>query len=87
MNQGQTLKAIEAERTVQDALWGGKPRDSQKPPREWMDLLHERAAKLDAVVAAMSETVSVDPDPVLLAAWRRHLIELAALSVAALEVT
>jgi hypothetical protein len=87
VNQAQVIKAIEAERTVQDALWGGKGHDSQHPPKEWLALFEERLNKLGPVVDALASSPAVEPDPAMLALWRRHLIELAALAMAALEVS
>ena len=71
--QGNVVRAVLAERTVQDMIWGGREHDKTHDRTEWADLIHERTEKLLANRKEFN-------------LYTRHLIEIAALAIAALEV-
>jgi hypothetical protein len=73
--QARVVTAVLAERVVQDQIWGGRIHDEDHTQEEWHDLLQERVTKVSKALTATGDNL-----------YRRHLIELAALAIAALEV-
>ena len=76
MKRDQIIAAIEAERTAQDAKWGGHEHDVTHTPKEWCDFLWQRVGY---VSAASAGRLHPTPD------YERRLIQVAALAIAAIE--
>lgn len=75
MTQKRILAEVAEERTWQDSRWGGAEHDDRHTPAEWVALL---ARHLGLAVDDGGETT--DPER-----FRRQMIRLAALAVAAAE--
>jgi hypothetical protein len=71
--RGDIYAEIEAERLVQDAKYGGPEHDDAHPPLDWMQFINLHSCK----------ALIVELDPV---AYRKQLVRIAALAVAAAEV-
>lgn len=81
---------IRVEREAQDAKWGGATHDDRHVPTDWLRFIAEHLAKALGCKAEILDEVhwftvrisgSVDGMP----AYRRQLIRVAALAVAAIE--
>lgn len=64
------LEEIKAEREHQDEVWGGPEHDDKHDEERWYELINERF---------------FDPRRTSQQQYRRHMIEIAALAVAAVE--
>lgn len=77
---------ITDERALQDAKWGGAAHDDKHTPYDWHRFIVEHASKAIAVLPA-ADLRSLPPvaQRAYITEYRRHMIEVAALAVAAIE--
>jgi hypothetical protein len=67
-------RAIDEERLAQDVLWGGPANDDRNTPRDWVAIACRHLGM------AVDDSRGHDP-----ARWRRQMLRVAALCVAAVE--
>lgn len=75
MSRESILAEVSAERSRQDKLFGGPDHDAQHTPAEWVSLITRHLG-----LSVDDGTISGDPER-----YRRQMIRVAALAVAALE--
>ncbi len=74
MTRERIIREINEERDAQDLLWGGPARDDLHTPKDWMWMLVRHLG------LACDDSAGLTPDR-----YRRQLVRVAALAVAALE--
>jgi hypothetical protein len=72
------LSEIQAERKRQDEKWGGAGHDDEHDAQDWLDFIAERRTEL-------MRYLTQDDDRAFNRLYRRYMVEIAALSVAAIE--
>lgn len=66
------------ERRVQDRQWGGPDHDDDHTRKEWLGFVEEHATRARKAIGRRREAIDLDE-------YRRRLVVIAALSVAAIE--
>lgn len=65
----------------QDRKWGGASHDDEHAPEEWIDFMRERLDRADEMIGCPEEEQpEIGPD----AEYRRKLVQVAALAIAAI---
>lgn len=78
------LEDVAAERVRQDEQWGGVDHDDQHCYVTWMDIVRKRADKAE-MEANLYNYAYGDQEMEVDAAYRKRLVEIAAVAVAAIE--
>ncbi len=66
------------ERDEQDMQWGGPEHDDEHTRREWLDFVKEHADRARKAIGRRQQAIDLDE-------YRRRLVVIAALAVAAIE--
>lgn len=72
------LNEIQEERNRQDEKWGGAGHDDEHDHQDWLDFIAERRTEL-------MRCITQEDDRAFNRLYRRYMVEIAALAVAAVE--
>ena len=76
------FREVLGERYLQEVKWGGARHDDEHSPEDWIDFMRERLDRADEMIGCPEEEWPEEgPD----AEYRRKMVQVAALSVAAVE--
>lgn len=78
--RAKIIDDIAWERTRQDERWGGPAHDDEHAPFDWLTYIDTYVTKVVVDDGVIAEGGLVDPEQ-----YRRRLVQIAALAVAALE--
>lgn len=80
--QAGVFREVAAERDRQDSKWGGPDHDDEHEPEDWLIFIEQRAARAGEMIGCPEEE---QPEIRSDAEYRRQLVQIAALAIAAVE--